>query len=379
MASTSEASLSEFDKYQARSYFPELDGLRAISVLMVICFHIPEHIWDWMSGDLGVQIFFVLSGYLITMLAIREERATGQLNLQAFYVRRFFRLFPLYYFVLALYCLLIFGLGLTPQKRPLLAWALPYYLTYLQEWPFFRGIYDLHQTYPFGHTWTLGIEEKFYLVWPLLAFVLVKHAKRLRFPGTIVLAAMTLLSPICGHRVGLLIQPYTHILVGCATAFLLEEPTTYLKLSRLGRGIVPALIVVAFLALHLAMAKLSYDWNQWFRFVYSVGVAVVLVAILQENGLIQRALQWKPLVAIGRLSYGMYLIQFLVLNACEKVLPSQPNNLPRSMLLTVLACVLTVITAQVLAVTIEKPGRDLGRSLSKRLQGASQTHGALSP
>src|SRR5258708_37250383 len=90
-----------------RRHIPELDGLRAVSVLIVISRHMHDAIWDWLAGELGVIIFFVLSGYLITKLALEEERRNGFLSLKAFYVRRACRFFPLHYVVLGCYCLLI--------------------------------------------------------------------------------------------------------------------------------------------------------------------------------------------------------------------------------------------------------------------------------
>ena len=83
---------------------------RAVCVLGVLTSHLSDkYVWHWLSGGLGVNVFFVLSGYLITMLALREERANGRLSLSAFYVRRTLRIFPLYYLAVLVYCALMFG------------------------------------------------------------------------------------------------------------------------------------------------------------------------------------------------------------------------------------------------------------------------------
>ena len=85
------------DSYLGRSYIPELDGLRAISVLLVISAHMKDRwAWNWLDGAQGVAVFFVLSGYLITMLALREEAREGFVSLKAFYIRRICRILPLY-------------------------------------------------------------------------------------------------------------------------------------------------------------------------------------------------------------------------------------------------------------------------------------------
>src|SRR3982751_4837898 len=96
---------AEFRLYQARKYVPELDGVRALSVIGVIGSHMAVNSgWHWLSGGLGVYVFFVLSGYLITHLAPGAERAVGDLSYKAFYVRRTLRIFPLYYVAVPVYC-----------------------------------------------------------------------------------------------------------------------------------------------------------------------------------------------------------------------------------------------------------------------------------
>ena len=96
-----------------------------------------DRVWDRLNGSLGVIIFFVLSGYLITMLALREEKARGRLDFAAFYIRRACRIFPLYYLVLAVHIVLIFGLKMFSDKAQMFARTLPYHLAYFQEVPFF--------------------------------------------------------------------------------------------------------------------------------------------------------------------------------------------------------------------------------------------------
>jgi hypothetical protein len=124
--------------YLQRTYFPELDGLRALCALLVITAHLYSHKewWAWLAGDRGVSVFFVLSGYLISTLALREEEREGRLSLAAFYVRRCCRLFPLYYLILGFYCLMLLGLGRgSADQCGALAEALPWNLVYCQEIP----------------------------------------------------------------------------------------------------------------------------------------------------------------------------------------------------------------------------------------------------
>ena len=209
-----------YDAYRARKYFPELDGVRALCVLLVVTVHLYDanERWWWLAGARGVTVFFVLSGYLITSLGLREEAERGTLSLAAFYVRRCCRLLPLYYLTLAAYCVLLFGLGVGgPALRDTMAEALPYYVTYLQEIPFFSLLVAEGRDLPFFHSWSLGVEEKFYLAWPLLAFVLWRGLPRRRLTGAVVLALAFAVAPfVLGgdmRLVGRCLFSYFHLLV----------------------------------------------------------------------------------------------------------------------------------------------------------------------
>src|SRR4051794_21766193 len=106
--------------YLGRRYFPELDGVRGLCALAVITFHMQgfeKVLWKWLGGSVGVTVFFVLSGYLITALCLREEDQRGRVSLAAFYVRRSCRIFPLYYLVLVLYAVLVGVLGVRADRH----------------------------------------------------------------------------------------------------------------------------------------------------------------------------------------------------------------------------------------------------------------------
>src|SRR5437870_6361968 len=99
------------EEYLARKYFPALDGLRAVSVLLVLAYHVNSSLWDWLSGAEGVSIFFVISGFIITTMCLREESRDGRLSIRGFYLRRVCRIFPLYFVVLGFYILWVGGLN----------------------------------------------------------------------------------------------------------------------------------------------------------------------------------------------------------------------------------------------------------------------------
>jgi peptidoglycan/LPS O-acetylase OafA/YrhL len=144
-------------------YRPDLDGLRAVAVGLVIVSH--AH-WPWPNngGDVGVTAFFVLSGYLITTILVAQQERTGRIDLVAFYRRRIARLAPALLGLLAFTVVVGVAIGLTSE------WQLGLIscLGYISNWVQVAGI----NIDPLGHTWSLAIEEQFYLVWPLALILL---------------------------------------------------------------------------------------------------------------------------------------------------------------------------------------------------------------
>ncbi|HEX9393047.1 MAG TPA: acyltransferase, partial [Gemmatimonadales bacterium] len=147
----------------AGSRLPALDGLRAVAVFTVMIYHFGINA---VPGDLGVSAFFVLSGFLITWLLLKEHGATGDVSLRQFYTRRVLRIFPAYYaFIVLTYAAdHLRGQAWPPGLAPS---ALFYLVNY------FNALHG-HPTTSIAHAWSLGIEEQFYLLWPLLLLVLLR-------------------------------------------------------------------------------------------------------------------------------------------------------------------------------------------------------------
>jgi peptidoglycan/LPS O-acetylase OafA/YrhL len=369
------AGATTYEGYQGRKYFLELDGLRALSVLLVISSHLSDDAsgnWRWLSGFRGVTLFFVLSGFLITTLAMREEDRRGRLSLAAFYVRRCCRIFPLYYLTLAVYCLLILGLALgSDQAKPL--WdALPYYLSYLQEIP--HCVLLLYNcNLPFAQSWSLGIEEKFYLVWPLLAFVLWRGAARPRGAVALALGAallpllLTPLGPV-GKVVAKMVFSYASLLAGCVLALLLHDPRWFARLRRLGGLGWTAAVLLLLLAAHGATPWLtSSPAADLLNIVYTLAATGLLACVLLGDGLLQRLLRWRPLVFVGRMSYGVYLIHMLCMSAVYKLFPALLLWRGGNLAAFPLTCLLSIAVAWGLHVAVESPCIELGRRWSRTI------------
>jgi len=305
-------------------YQPALDGVRALAVLAVLVFHLDV---GWLPGGyLGVSVFFTLSGFLITRLLLAEHQQTGRIDLFTFYQRRARRLIPAGLLVLGLVCLAAITGWVEPRstfRRDV--WASMFQLL---NWVKLFGeerYADLFVTpSPVAHYWSLGIEEQFYVVWPaalllLLALLGRRGAQRMLLPVLVGLFAITALSaPLTAHWWSPDATYYAtwtraaEVLAGVVLAGLLHgrPPARWL-----GRLAPPSLAVVA---LACVLTPSGRGWAFEGGLPVFALVSAALVAGLQVAGSVRSALSVRPLVWLGRISYGLYLLHwpvFVVLDA----------------------------------------------------------------
>ena len=348
-----------FADYQSTRYFFPLDGLRAISAALVVTWHTRDQPLEFLQGERGVTVFFVLSGYLITMLALREEEAKGELSIKGFFLRRVFRILPLYYIVLAAYAVLVYTFD--TENTADFNESLPYFLLYLSEVPLLLN----EIAAPFNHSWSLGIEEKFYVVWPFLAFGLMKHS-RLRLPMSLILGGGLLIAggfrPEFGQPVAL-IEPYGHILIGAAMAFALHNKRWFERLGFLQNASV-------YWLLGLACVVLGVIEDRWAFELLAVPTALFVGAmVLQPRHTISKALGFGPLAWLGTLSYAIYLIHPAVLSLGERLIPAEDGRLDDIVTLLI-GYALSIAIAVLLHRLIEKPFIKWGRKFDKSRQPA---------
>jgi peptidoglycan/LPS O-acetylase OafA/YrhL len=332
---------------------------------MVLTEHVYAPGWHELRGGYGVTVFFVLSGFLITQLLLREEHDTGGISLLSFYVRRAFRLFPIYYLILAVYCLLIFVFGLRPDGRAGFADALPWYLIYMQDLPYFRD--RMHSggsiPVPFYQSWSLGIEEKFYLVWPVVAFrVLRDHKARL----ALATAAVLLFSAARFVPLGRYIYPYAAISWGCLFALLYNTASIRDRLNGWISSSRASLVLLTWPLIHVASAwnALPVTTRLIAELVYPISIAFVILASLRSAWL-ARVFSFTPLALLGRYSYCIYLIHLLVRTAVERVLPRMGIGVGNGLLVYPLMLLLSTAGASVLYYTVESRFREMGRRISR--------------
>jgi peptidoglycan/LPS O-acetylase OafA/YrhL len=294
---------------------PGLDGLRAVAVLLILTYHVISVLLEptptltpsvLPGGFLGVDLFFVLSGFLITALLLRNTR------FGAFYRRRALRLLPALVVLLGAHVVYarVAGLPGDLERSTVLA-TLFYYLNW-------RMVWDANLAEGLGHLWSLAVEEQFYIVWPLVAAGLV--ALR-RWAWAAPAALVGVIALVFVHRARLWDDggPFLYLyvrtdtrvdslLVGALLAFLWVHQRT----PRRGLA-VAAWAALVFFAGCIGFASVddAFLYRGGFTAV-ALACAVVILAVLESEWALNRVLRIAPLRAVGRVSYGLYLWQFPV-------------------------------------------------------------------
>jgi peptidoglycan/LPS O-acetylase OafA/YrhL len=361
-----------FDEYQQQRYFPALDGVRAVAILLVFTAHVAyTPFWRRFNGFEGVTIFFVLSGFLITTLALREESRRGKLSLRSFYIRRIFRIYPLYFGVIAVYCLLIYGAGLEPDRRAAWTHQLPYNVFGFPEYQHFtRFAFGREEGPPMQLLWSIGIEEKFYLLWPLLGFVFLRTLVPWRRLQGRLLTCLGLFAPCALTYLfwesGRYLFDYIFILYGVVGAVLLHERVPYERLRPLGR--MPVMLSAIAIAAVLQVALLpSGHATHFYRALYGAAVLVALlgIAMARRNVL---GLRSRAMVFLGLISYVFYLSHSLVLDLVERT-PLGRHGLLYSFGDVLVALAVTIALSWVVHEAFERPLIRMGHRLAGRRKG----------
>jgi peptidoglycan/LPS O-acetylase OafA/YrhL len=314
------------------AYQPALDGLRALAVGAVIAYHLGA---GWARGGfLGVDAFFVLSGYLITSLLLTEWGRHGGISLPRFWVRRARRLLPALFVVLGAIALYAVVLAPSHQLRTLRADGLAS-LFYFANWHFVlsgQSYFDLFTVpSPMRHLWSLAIEEQFYLVWPLVVLGCLRLGRGSRKPLAAVCVAgiaasvavmAVLYEPIDPSRAYYGTDARAHtLLVGAVLAMLLarhragsDAGVESGRRTRRGRRAAAGLQVIGIVAAAgcvWAWARVSDQGSGLYRggsLAFAVAVAAVIASAVQPGrGPLRAALSVPVLCWLGRISYGLYL------------------------------------------------------------------------
>ncbi len=292
---------------------PALDGIRGCAIVAVIGLHAGLGL---PGGFLGVQVFFVLSGFMISSVLLEEVRNTERISLPRFYMRRVLRLLPTFFVVLAavvLYAIVfphrhsVDGLGGEALAATF----------YVANWVYASAGNLSHLLV---HTWSLSVEEQFYLVWPPILALLI--ARGFKSPHIL---AFTAVGIVCSAGARFLLYTDTNdrvdrlyfgsdtrvdaLLIGCALAVIAYAGQ--LPQSRVAINGIRVAAVVSILGIAVSMRELDRHSGMLYRsgfFLIALGsAAVISLVLVSEAGIIGRLLSWRPLAGIGRMSYGLYL------------------------------------------------------------------------
>jgi peptidoglycan/LPS O-acetylase OafA/YrhL len=333
------------EDYLATSHRRVFDGLRGIGFLLVITAHVPSvPLFGFLQGWTAVWIFLTMSGYLVTMLMIREENRIGRIAFGPFLVRRFFRIVPSYWMAILVYWLACYAPPpLQDDYAPFMT-RLPSYLAFVPEYA------DVDGFSIFTHSWTVGVELKFYLLFPPAVFLITKNTNWR-------IAAIAIAAALFTVQGSFLAEAYCAVLFGAVLAFALERPRGYAFIAKLTR--VPAVAPIALIAGLFALLR----YSEQFTALAAVATYLLAYTIVREAA-VSRLLTWGPLAYLGQRSYCAYLLHFLALRIGYMVFG---NDSATAGLLAACVCLaLTVPAAELLYRTIELPGRNYGGKLLSR-------------
>jgi len=316
-------SLPTHDHYLGTSRFASLDGLRCLAVLPVVWHHATPRPPSGLlgRGPLGVDLFFAISGFLITTLLLRERRARGTVAVGRFYARRALRIFPAYYVVLGLTTVRWLLMPGSPTRDHFLH-NLPYWATYTSNW-----FVDFAPGHPvvFAFAWSLATEEQFYAVWPWLA-----KAPRAVMPAV----ALVLLAADQSVELGVLGSSWPElarrivasiaspICMGALLACALDDERGFAHLRRLLGWRASAPVALALLA------ALVVDGRAPLVLVQLAMTLLVGACSVREDHGLHRVLEARPVRFVGTISYALYLVHVAAITAVKQLVPSLTENAP---------------------------------------------------
>lgn len=317
-----------------RSYYPALDGLRGMAILLVVLLHNFGFMNYFFFGWLGVDLFFVLSGFLITDILMNS--LTNPFFLRNFYMRRVLRIFPLYYIVLIIFLVLLPTLKIQSLDISYYTSNQFWLWTYLQNW-----LYIFKE--PYGdkillHTWSLAVEEQFYLIWPITILLIRKPKKLLLIVIIVLVSAIITRYIVWNYKIENLayssLYTFTRIdgiCIGCMLALLMKINSAFLKNHTSAIVLLMAIINFGFYFLNdrqsFTLPYLALVGYTTFAILFGI---LVYEAVIAESKIIKLIFTQQLLIFFGKISYGLYVYHwpiYLFLFPYFKRLLSADKNL----------------------------------------------------
>ncbi|MEP7264264.1 MAG: acyltransferase [Bacteroidota bacterium] len=307
--------MSETTLYSSSKHLPVLDGVRGFAVFLVVVFHFYGIGFGW----LGVDLFFVLSGFLITGILVDSKEKPH--FFRNFYARRTLRIFPLYYFALIVFFILI-ALNIHQLKDPhFYTQHAAWYLLYIQNWLY--AWKDWPRDGVLNHFWSLAIEEQFYLFWPLLVYFL---PTRKLLTTCIILIAVSVMSRYLVWYQGADDTPVQFVAticrldglaIGASIALLIRHNPQWLMRSCKWIFIITIPVIIS---LYLLAKTIKYDsvyyMTAGFTFFDLFWGGILISCFLPEFNLSRRFFSSKWLTWLGKYSYGIYVYHWIIYQMC---------------------------------------------------------------
>ncbi len=304
-----------------RTRFGSLDGLRFLAVVPVVFHHSTPHPLAGIlgKGPLGVDLFFAISGLLITTLLLRERERRGTVEVRAFYMRRARRILPLYYAVLGLTVVRALVLPADSPVRAHFFASLPFFATFTTTW-FVR--FGVPHPVLFAYSWSLAVEEQFYAVWPWI----VRRGSAFAFAAVLVLLAVDVaagaghLSSLGALAVTIATSLRPPLLFGVLFACVLHTERGY----RVMYALLGSRLAIVVVALLLAVAL----GTTWIPLLGTQLLLALLVAasVIREDHALSAPLTARPIVWIGQASYGVYMLHLAAIFLAKQVVSSDRAN-----------------------------------------------------
>lgn len=318
-----------------RVYFPNLNSIRFFAALAVIIHHI-ELTKYWFHqpniyttsfvggvfGQLGIILFFVLSGFLITFLLLEEQKRTDDISIKKFYIRRILRIWPLYYLIV------ILGLFILPKVH---FFDVPDISSHVHEHFFSKSLmflsffpdlaYAIYEPVPYAEqSWSVGVEEQFYLIWPLLIAVVIRRKKTLNMLIGVILfyVAIKVASTIAytNHPENRVFEEvyyfWNNFSIDCMAIGGIGAYLLFFKKEKVLNILFNKYLQIALYVL-LAVVTVKGFAIPMFNYEFYALIFIVLILNLAANKNTVINLEYKPLNYLGKISYGLYMYHNIIL------------------------------------------------------------------
>jgi peptidoglycan/LPS O-acetylase OafA/YrhL len=310
-------------------YFENLDGLRFLCFLSVFFYHSFHTDFDYIkstdlyhhikrdifaNGNLGVNFFFVLSGFLITYLLIEEKKLNGQIDIRKFWIRRILRIWPLFYLCVAIGFFIFPILKAAFGQQPNETASIGYYLTFTNNFDFIKK--GLPDASILGVLWSVAVEEQFYFIWPIILYLLPIKKYWIAFSVVIVFSLIyrAISNNYNAHEYHTL-SCVGDMAIGAFGAWLILTNMNFRKQIQNLNSVYISLVYISFFLIFLYRDEFLIDKNLFLDIIERPVIAIIISMIILEQSFTKKSFfkmsKFKLLTKLGTISYGLYCLHFI--------------------------------------------------------------------